>query len=72
MQVLINNIKTEFSSLKPVLVGGGSIACDGGVDLSFVNAHFEICLEPYTEQLSRIGYGVYLAAAAFSVMIILG
>ncbi|WP_442499650.1 hypothetical protein [Methylobacter sp. sgz302048] len=72
LQAMINGIKTEFSTLKPILVGGGSIACDGGVDLSFVSAHFEICLEPYTEQLSRIGFGVYLAAAAFAVMIILG
>jgi hypothetical protein len=72
LQAMINGIKTEFSALKPMMASGGSITCDGGVDLSFVNAHFEICLEPYTEQLSRIGYGVYLVAAAFAVMIILG
>jgi hypothetical protein len=72
LQAMISGIQTEFSALKPSLSGGGSIICDGGVDLSLVNAHFEICLEPYTEQLTMIGYGVYLAAAVLAVMIILG
>ncbi len=67
---MIFDIKSQMSGLMPSVSGGASISCDGGVYVMGIT--FNICLAPYTEQLSKIGIGVYVAAIVFSVMIILG